>query len=187
VPITGDLYKQIGRTAAGSVAIVATFNKTTGAVVALTVSSFVTLSFDPPMVMFAIQQNADSYSSIVSSRGFGVSLLGHRQSEIARVLARKGPNKIANVQFTRGRSLSVPLIPDALGHVECATSQILLSGDHAIVVGLVEGADLQIGNPLLYFAGTYGSFRPLDSTATGGDPRDGPRENQGGGMEDTMG
>jgi hypothetical protein len=35
---------------------------------------------------------------------------------------------------------------------------ILLSGDHAIVVGLVEGALTRAGDPLLYFGGKYGTF-----------------------------
>ncbi len=34
----------------------------------LTVFSFLTLSFDPPLVMFSIQQNADSYVPMVSSQ-----------------------------------------------------------------------------------------------------------------------
>ena len=67
MPISGDLYKKIGRSAAGPVCIVAAYDRTSDAIVGLTASSFVTLSFDPPMVMFALQQNADSYSAIVSS------------------------------------------------------------------------------------------------------------------------
>src|SRR5579864_2128700 len=94
VPVSGDIYKQIGRNAAGPVCIAAAYDRTTGAVVGLTASSFVTLSFEPPMVMFALQQHADSYASIVSSKAFGVSLLGHEQSEVAALFATKGREKI---------------------------------------------------------------------------------------------
>ena len=162
MPISGELYKRIGRSAAGAVAIVGVKGRADSAVTGLTVSSFVTLSFDPPMVMFAIQQSADCYPSIVSSREFGVSLLGHRQSVVARVFATKGVDKNAAVEFTRGAVLDVPLIPTAIAHVECRTSQITLSGDHAIVVGTVEAADIKEGEPLLYFAGRYGTFSALD-------------------------
>ena len=81
--MSGEIYKQIGRNAAGPVCIAAAYDRVTGAVVGLTASSFVTLSFQPPMVMFAIQQHADSYAYIVSSKAFGVSLLGRGQSQIA--------------------------------------------------------------------------------------------------------
>jgi flavin reductase (DIM6/NTAB) family NADH-FMN oxidoreductase RutF len=90
VPIPGELYKQIGRAAAGAVSIVTARSRDSDAVVGLTVSSFVTLSFDPPLVMFAIQHAADCYPSILASEFFGVSLLGAQQSQIARRFARKG-------------------------------------------------------------------------------------------------
>ena len=93
MPVTGEVYKQIGRNAASPVCIAAAYDRVTGAVVGLTASSFVTLSFEPPMVMFAIQQHADSYTSIVSSKAFGVSLLGRGQSQIASLFATKGREK----------------------------------------------------------------------------------------------
>lgn len=161
MPITGEHYKQIGRAAAGSVCVIAAYDRVTDIVVGLTASSFVTLSFDPPMVMFALQQSADSYASIVSSKGFGVSLLKSEQSEIASLFARKGREKAERTSFTHGQVLHVPLIPGALAQVECLTAQILLSGDHAIVVGQVESAQISTGEPLLYFGGRYGSFAPL--------------------------
>ena len=46
-------------------------------------------------------------------------------------------------------------------HIECLTNQILMSGDHAIVVGLVEGAPIRTGEPLLYFDGQYRTFAEL--------------------------
>jgi len=165
MPIPGDLYKKMGRSAAGPVCIVAAFDRNTDAIVGLTASSFVTLSFEPPMVMFAIQQSADSYAAIVSSKAFGVSVLDRAQSELATRFSRKGRGKIDNTTFAQGHTLHCPLIPEALAHIECLTNQILLSGDHAIVVGLVEGALTRTGEPLLYFDGKYGTFAELSPGA----------------------
>ncbi len=162
MPISGDVYKQIGRSAAGAVSIVAAYDRTTDSVVGLTASSFVTLSFDPPLVMFAIQHNTGSYTSMVSSRAFGVSLLRQTQADMAALFATRGPEKTGQTGFEQGRALHVPLIPGALAHVECLTNQIFISGDHAIVVGLVEDARTFKGEPLLYFAQRYGTFCPLE-------------------------
>jgi flavin reductase (DIM6/NTAB) family NADH-FMN oxidoreductase RutF len=140
---------------------VAAYDRKTDVIVGLTASSFVTLSFDPPMVMFAIQKNADSFASIVESKAFGVSLLHQSQSQIATAFSRKGREKIEQTQFVHGEALRCPLIPSALAHVECVTNQIVLSGDHAIVVGMVEGAQIHGGDPLLYFSGKYGTFAEL--------------------------
>jgi flavin reductase ActVB len=164
MPISGEAYKQLGRSAAGPVSVVAAFDRTSDKIVGLTVSSFVTLSFDPPLVMFAIQHSADSYSSMVSSSAFGVSLLHDGQDEIATLFATKGADKTGKSTFEEGASLHVPLIPSALAHIECRTQQIFISGDHAIVVGLVEAVRTNDGRPLLYYARQYGTFAPLESS-----------------------
>jgi flavin reductase (DIM6/NTAB) family NADH-FMN oxidoreductase RutF len=159
--ISADNYKQIGRAAAGAVSVVTAYERGSGKVVGLTVSSFVTLSFDPPLVMFAIQHDANSYPAIVASKSFGVSLLTVQQVEIAQRFASKGAEKTAQTQFQPGAELQVPLIADSLAQVECLTNQIFISGDHAIVVGLVEAARTREGEPLLYFARRFGSFAPV--------------------------
>jgi len=159
--ISGEDYQRIGRAAAGSVSVVTTRDPGTQAVVGLTVSSFVTLSFNPPLVMFAIQHDANSYQSIVASREFGVSVLDARQVEVARYFAVKAADKAEGTEGEIGQVLAVPLISRALAHVECRTNEIFISGDHAIVVGLVEAARVRDGSPLLYFGRQYGTFTPL--------------------------
>lgn len=158
--ISGDTYRQIGRSAAGAVSVVTALDRE-GGIVGLTVSSFVTLSFDPPLVMFAIQHDANSYPAIVSSRAFGVSLLSVHQADVARRFAVKGTDKISATRFEQGTTLQVPLIADSLAQIECLTNQIFISGDHAIVVGLVEAARITDVPPLLYYARQFGSFTPL--------------------------
>ena len=161
MPISGDVYRQIGRAAAGAVSIVAVHGDDRDAVIGLTVSSFVTLSFDPPLVMFAIQHDTAAYASIVTSKSFGVSLLGADQVDIARQFASRERERARTSAFSAGPWLQVPLVPGSLAQVECRTSEILMGGDHAIVVGLVEGASTRDGQPLLYFARQYGAFTPL--------------------------
>jgi flavin reductase ActVB len=113
--------------------------------------------------MFAIQHNADSYPAMVSSKAFGVSLLCTEQALLGQRFASKGPDKTANTRFDHGVTLQVPLIPDSLAQIECLTNQIVLSGDHAIIVGLVEDARTADRQPLLYFARQFGRFTPLTS------------------------
>jgi flavin reductase (DIM6/NTAB) family NADH-FMN oxidoreductase RutF len=164
MPISRDEYRQIGRSLAGAVAVVTARERGTEAIVGLTVSTFVTLSFDPPLVMFAIQHDANSYPAVVSCRHFGVSVLGAGQAGVATRFAVKGEDKIAGTRFEAGSTLAVPLIADSLAQIECATSQIFISGDHAIVVGLVEAARIHAGEPLLYFGRCFGTFAPLPRT-----------------------
>jgi 3-hydroxy-9,10-secoandrosta-1,3,5(10)-triene-9,17-dione monooxygenase reductase component len=164
MPISRDEYRLIGRSLAGAVAVVTARERGTDAIVGLTVSTFVTLSFDPPLVMFAIQHDANSYPAVVSCRHFGVSVLGAGQADVAARFAVKGEDKIAGTHFETGNTLAVPLIAASLAQIECATSQIFISGDHAIVVGLVEAARIHAGEPLLYFGRSFGTFAQLPRT-----------------------
>ena len=140
MPISGQDYRQIGRALAGAVSVVIARDRSTGSEVGITVSSFVTLSFEPPLVMFAIQHNANSYPAIVSCRHFGVSVLAAPQADIATRFATKGHDKLAGTPTESGNSPDVKFIAESLAQIECSTSQIFISGDHAIVVGLVESA-----------------------------------------------
>ena len=164
MPISGDNYRQIGRTLAGAVSVVMANERGNHSMVGLTVSSFVTLSFEPPLVMFAIQHDANSYPAIVSCRHFGVSVLSASQAEVAARFAVKGQDKLAGTRIETGQVLAVPLIADSLAQIECSTSQIFISGDHAIVVGLVEAARTCDGQPLLYHGRRFGTFAPLPGT-----------------------
>ena len=158
MPISTDNYRQIGRALVGAVSVVMARERGSDAMVGLTVSSFVTLSFEPPLVMFAIQHDANSYPAIVSCRHFGVSVLCATQADIATRFAVKGQDKLAGTRLETGHTLAVPLIADALAQIECSTSQIFISGDHAIVVGLVEAARTRECEPLLYFGRRFGTF-----------------------------
>jgi flavin reductase (DIM6/NTAB) family NADH-FMN oxidoreductase RutF len=161
LPISRESYLQLGRSLAGAVAVVAAIERGTDAVIGLTVSSFVSLSLEPPLVMFAIQHDANSYPAIVASKCFGVSVLGTHQTGIARRFAIKCADKAADTAIGMGVELPVPLVADSLAQVECATSQIIVGGDHAIVVGRVEAIRVQHGEPLVYYGRAFGSFTPL--------------------------
>jgi flavin reductase ActVB len=161
MPISGDLYRQLGRASAGAVSVVATYEADSDAIVGLTISSFVTLSFEPPLVMYAIQRHTASYAPMVTCRSFGVSLLNAAQTDVARHFAKPRRERGTQMPFDTGREVRVPLIPAALAQIECVTNEVFMSGDHAIVVGLVEAARTSEGEPLLYFSRQYGNFSPL--------------------------
>jgi flavin reductase ActVB len=111
--------------------------------------------------MYAIQRHTASYAPMVTCRSFGISLLAAGQSDIARHFARPRRERGTAMPFDTGQNVQVPLIPGALAQIECLTNEVFMSGDHAIVVGLVEAARTREGDPLLYFGRQYGIFAPL--------------------------
>jgi flavin reductase (DIM6/NTAB) family NADH-FMN oxidoreductase RutF len=161
MPISGEIYKELGRASAGAVSVVAAYDQERSSIIALTVSSFVTLSFDPPLVMYAIQHDTASYAPMVTSKAFGVSLLNSEQADVARRFSNRGRGRASPDSFDTGPKLRAPLIRGALARIECLTHETFTGGDHAIVVGMVENVQTRSGQPLLYFSRQYGGFTPL--------------------------
>jgi flavin reductase (DIM6/NTAB) family NADH-FMN oxidoreductase RutF len=56
-------------------------------------------------------------------------------------------------------TLGVPLIDQALAHLECRTVSAHVEGDHTIFVGRVESVGIGEGEPLLYYRGRYHQLR----------------------------
>jgi len=109
-------------------------------------------SFDPPMVMVAVESDSRSIGMMRTSRIFGVSVYETGRRELAGHFGRRSkthPNKMDGVPWEPGVT-GVPLLIDALGHLECRIQGELPAGDHTIFVGQVVEARLRReGEPLL--------------------------------------
>jgi len=49
----------------------------------------------------------------------------------------------------------VPVLEDTVVQLSCSVVTAHLAGDHTIVIGKVEDAEIQGGEPLLFFRGEY--------------------------------
>jgi flavin reductase (DIM6/NTAB) family NADH-FMN oxidoreductase RutF len=123
----------------------------------LTVSSFTSVSLDPPLVLFCLDRRAESLALLGRAGGFAVSLLQQDQQATGLKMAQRGADKFASVPTRPGPS-GHPLIEGALAHLECRTNQIIEAGDHLILIGEVVAAAGHEGAPLLYFQRQFGGF-----------------------------
>lgn len=108
-------------------------------------------SFDPPMVMLAVENDGRSLAMLRRSGRFGVSVYESGQKELAGHFGRKSqthPDKLGSIPWQSGAS-GVPLLVDALGHLECVVRGELPAGDHTVFVGeVVEATVRRDGEPL---------------------------------------
>jgi 4-hydroxyphenylacetate 3-hydroxylase, reductase component len=128
----------------------------------LTVSSFCSVSLDPPLVLVCVDNRSETHAGFRASRVFGVSVLAEDQLEVSQRFARGGPEKNA-FAFEAG-ARGTPLVPGALAHLECRLHSAHEGGDHTIYLGEVLGLRVRPGRPLLYHASGYGRLagdRPL--------------------------
>jgi len=120
----------------------------------LTVSSFCSVSLDPPLVLVCIDNRAEAARAAAVSRIFSVSVLAEGQEHFSRRFAGGGPAKFEGVELLEG-TLGAPLVPGALAHLECRVFAAHAVGDHTVFVGQVERLEVAAGRPLLYHASAY--------------------------------
>lgn len=123
----------------------------------LTVSSFTSVSLDPPLILVCLDNRLSGIALFEKSKKFGVSILSDTQEEVSRVFSKKGAERPASL-YAMGK-LGVPLIHGALAGLECELVATYPGGDHVILLGQPQVIDLMEAysgaNPLLYFRGKY--------------------------------
>jgi flavin reductase (DIM6/NTAB) family NADH-FMN oxidoreductase RutF len=120
----------------------------------LTVSSFTSVSLDPPLVLICLGHQVTVIESFRAARHFGINVLSETQRDLSERFARKGRDRFNGVKWHRGAS-GVPLLDGVLAAIECRVHQRFTSGDHDIVVGQMLRAHVIEGSPLVHFASRY--------------------------------
>ena len=148
-----ELRNALGRFATG-VCVITTVSES-GEALGLTVNSFASVSLDPPLVLWSLQNNSDHYSIYSSPKHFAINVLSAEQEGHSGQYAKKGDHLMEPAHYTRGEYGS-PLVRDALVSFECELHATHEGGDHLIIVGRV--LDMQSrasGEPLLFYSGGY--------------------------------
>jgi flavin reductase (DIM6/NTAB) family NADH-FMN oxidoreductase RutF len=125
-----------------------------GVPLGLTVSSFCSVSLDPPLVLVCIDLRSDAHAGFRETGLFGVSILAEGQHQISELFAWGGSDRFDERHVT-ARATGVPLVVGALAQLECVVVSAHDEGDHRVYVGRVEHAQVHPGRPLVYHHGDY--------------------------------
>jgi flavin reductase (DIM6/NTAB) family NADH-FMN oxidoreductase RutF len=120
----------------------------------LTVSSFTSVSLEPPLILICLGHAVTNIEEFRRSRHLGLSFLCEEQRYLSDRFAQKGHDRFDGVAWYVGET-GAPLLADSLAAIECAAYQRFTSGDHDIIVGEVIRTDVREGSPLIYFASRY--------------------------------
>lgn len=127
-------------------------SKHQGVLKGITVSSFVSVSLQPPLVLVSIARDS-GYNEVLKNSGeFAVNFLADDQKSVSDRFA--GRVKLADrfeglgVSFA---STTAPIIGGVRAYIECKTRSIHEEGDHSLIIGEVVSAKrLNEKNPLVY-------------------------------------
>jgi flavin reductase (DIM6/NTAB) family NADH-FMN oxidoreductase RutF len=120
----------------------------------LTVSSFSSVSLDPPLILICLGHEVTSVEAFRHAKYFGINVLGEDQRALSERFARKGHDRFGGLDWHAGET-GVPLLAGVLAHMECAVTQRVTAGDHDIFIGEMLSARVHKGEPLIHFSSRY--------------------------------
>lgn len=96
-------------------------------------SSFTSVSMDPPLVSFCIQNDSTTWPRLEGLPRLGVSVLGEAHGVACRQLARKTGDRFAGLDVHVGSGGAL-FIDGASAWIECGIEEQVPAGDHRIVL-----------------------------------------------------
>jgi len=146
----------LGRFVTG-VTIITTQNPEGSQPLGLTISSFNSVSLEPPLVSWTLSKKASSLIHFERTARYVVHVLSAQQLHLARQFA-SGPQekRFEDVALTRSPNGAVMLdAPECAAWFECYNLCRHEAGDHVIFIGQVERCHRSFHQPLVYHAGAF--------------------------------
>jgi flavin reductase (DIM6/NTAB) family NADH-FMN oxidoreductase RutF len=125
-----------------------------------TVSAFCSLSATPPMVLVSLDNTSRLLADILLTRRFGLNVLAHDQSAVARRFASKDEDKFVGIEFDDADG--APRLIGMTAWVSCTVEETTIGGDHTVLFGRVQEAVSRHAAPLTYHSRAFGTHSPLE-------------------------
>lgn len=120
-----------------------------------TVSSFNSVSLDPPLILWSLNRRAFSLKAYLAADHFAVNVLREGQEELSRRFSASLGEKWAGIDHETWET-GCPILPGALAIFECKIAYTYQGGDHVIFLGEVIRFDHDpSGKPLIFWGGSY--------------------------------
>lgn len=149
------LRDAFGRFATGVTIVTA---NTPDGVVAITANSFSSVSLTPPLVLWSPDRNSRRFPYFVEAEHYAIHVLAAEQNALCWSVAKDvyGLRALDLALNTEG----VPVLENCLARFECTQKAVYDGGDHAIVLGTVNRAEMrEEGDALAFFKGQVGQFQ----------------------------
>lgn len=132
-----------------------------GAVRAMTLSAFMSISLDPLLVMTSVSKRARMRAVLDEEAEMGISILAQGQEDVSSHFAGAS-GSAGSKSFAFEERSGVPVVPGALAHMRTRIASRLDAGDHRIY--FAEPLEIwgEVGDrrPLVFCQGTYMALAP---------------------------
>ncbi|WP_322046502.1 flavin reductase family protein [Paraburkholderia sp. J67] len=121
--------------------VVVTSRTADGDLAGATVSSFSSLSFEPPLISLALSQRSKTLSAIVGHGHFAVHVVADSQRHIAMWFASDAANKFDSVDYQLTTN-GVPLLKRFDTALQCKLESAQPAGDHQLLIARIVQVEL---------------------------------------------
>ena len=129
-----------------------------GAVHGMTANGVTSVSLSPPMALLCVGHERNTYRLIKSNGRFGINILSSGQQGVASHYAQPPEKRDPATRFDFEDLGKTPVLKGALASMDCKVVAAHESGDHTIFVAEVEHIKVGDGEPLLWYAGSFGDL-----------------------------
>ena len=128
-----------------------------------TISSFNSVSLDPPLVLFSMIRGSFGIAQWKAAKSYCIAILGESQRDLSNRFAKAGSDKWIGINPTFATN-GAPLVPGAISYFECEPWNICDGGDHEIFICRVTGFKVmpQAEPSLVFCGGKYRQLSALD-------------------------
>lgn len=130
----------------------------------MTANGILSLSLEPPLILVSIDRRNQMHASVTEGKCFAVNILTETQQDISQRFATRGYKDFEGIALMTAET-GAPILEDALAYVDCRLVEILPGGDHDMFIGEIVAGDVGVGEPLLFYAGSYARLAPPPSAA----------------------
>jgi len=124
----------------------------------MTVSSFTSLSLEPPLLSVSLYKTSRTHELVSAAGHFGVTILAADQEEISNRFAGRIPDTEDRLDGLNVETLvsGAPFITGGLSFFDCRVTQSVLLGTNTLFIAeILDARSLDDGDPLLYFNQKY--------------------------------
>ncbi len=126
----------------------------------MTVNTFLSVSFDPPLVLISVRTASSFVEHVQVGCRYGINILSEQQRKLGPHFANR-PGHDAEVNFRD--HAGTPLLEGSLGQIVARVVDIHPAGDHLLFIAEIEhmahGPEAQ---PLIFFSGRYKQIHAHD-------------------------
>lgn len=149
-----EFKKSLGRFASGVTVIT---YKDENLYSGVTVSSFSSLSIEPPLVLFSINKSIQSHDRLIVSKYLAINILSSEQEGLSNGFASSKTDKNRMILDLNPEFIeNIPILPGVLSYLFCENYKNYDGGDHTIFLAkVIQTNTYEDKEPLLYYNKAY--------------------------------